>query len=47
MTDPLLPLMIEIDRCVARLEDEGYPTPEILEALHEYVSMAEDLGYLR
>ena len=47
MTDPLLPLMIEIDRLVARLEDEGYPTPEILDALHEYTALAEDLGYLR
>ena len=47
MTDPLLPLMIRIDRLVADLEEEGYPTPEILDAIHEYTSLAEDLGYLR
>ena len=46
MTDTPHSLLVEIDQLVARLE-EDFPPQVILEALHEYVELAEDFGYLR
>ena len=46
MTDANHTLMVEIDRMVARLE-EDYPSQEVFEALAEYVELADELGFLR
>ena len=40
-------LMVEIDRTVADLEENGADPAEILDALIEYTELAEELGYLR
>ena len=40
-------LMIEIDRLVADLEDNGADSSEILDALFEYAELSEEYGYLR
>ena len=45
MTDTL-PILVEIDRLVAQLEEE-YPPQVIFGALKEYVELADELGYLR
>ena len=40
-------LMIEIDRLVSDLEDNGADSSEILDALIEYTELSEEYGYLR
>lgn len=40
-------LMIEIDRTVAELEENGADPAEILDALIEYTELSEEYGYLR
>ena len=40
-------LMIAIDQTVARLEEGGADSSEILDALVQYTELAEELGYLR
>ena len=40
-------LLIEIDRLVADLEENGADPAEILDALFEYAELSEDYGYLR
>ena len=42
-----LDVMIRIDQLVAELEAEEYPTNEILDALHNYLELADEFGYLR
>ena len=42
-----LDVMIRIDQLVAELEAEEFPTNEILDALHSYLELADEFGYLR